>query len=375
MNVLFLSTHLNAGGIARYILTLTKGLVNCGHRVYVATSGGEWVDELMAGGASHQTFSIRTKSELDPRIYGALKPLARWTRENRIDVIHAQTRITQVMAAFLSRMTQRPYLSTCHGFFKRRLSRRIFPCWGKMVIAISEPVKEHLLKDFALAPEKVVVIHNGVDLNRFPLIDEHLRRQKRRELGLEDHHQVIGIIARLSDVKGHDILLRAMKKLIKGNLLARLLIIGTGSREEPLKRMTRELEINDYVRFLPIIDDTPSMLSMLDVFVMPSRQEGLGLSVMEAQAVGLAVVASRVGGLVSLIEDGRTGLLVPPENADALSKAIGLLLNHREKAREMGLAARRFIEEKFSAKAMVEETLKVYQGLAAKEDRPFFKAS
>ena len=102
------------------------------------------------------------------------------------------------------------------------------------------------------------------------------------------------------------------------------------------------------------------MLALFDVFVMPSRQEGLGLSIMEAQAAGVPVVASRVGGIPTLIEDGKTGLLVEPENKDALSEAIIRLLNDKPLRESIGIAGRVFIENNYSLDKMTEETLTVY---------------
>ncbi len=364
MNILLLSTHLNTGGISSYLCTLSRGLVKKGHRVWIATSGGNLVESLRASGVEHITLNIRTKSELDWRIYFSLLPLNQMIQENKIDLIHTQTRITQVMAACLSKATGKPFVSTCHGFFKNRWSRRIFPCWGQKVIAISEAVSEHLRKDFKVDPKRIVLIRNGIDLENFPMVSVQMKEMKRRAFGLEDE-PVVGIIARLSLVKGHDVLIEAMKKVVAEFPKAKLLVVGEGSLGKKLKEMVEDFELSLNVRFYPIVNQSSDMLSLFDVFVMPSRQEGLGLSVMEAQAAGLPVVASKVGGLPSLIEDGRTGLLVPPENANLLAEAILLLLRNRPKAKEMGERARSFIQKEFSAERMVEETVRVYTTILA----------
>lgn len=362
MNILFLSTHLNTGGISSYLVTLGRGLVKKGHRVWIATSGGNLVESLKESGVKHITLNIRTKSELDPRIYFALGPLSRIIRENKIDVIHAQTRVTQVMAACLNKLTGKPFVSTCHGFFKNRWSRRIFSCWGERVIAISEAVLEHLQKDFNVDPKRIALIKNGIDCEDFPALSAETKEINRRAFGLEDE-PVIGIIARLSSIKGHDVLIAAMKKVVAEFPLAKLLVVGEGSLEKELKRLVEGFKLEKNVLFYPVVNQSAQMLSLFDVFVMPSRQEGLGLSVMEAQAAGLPVVASNVGGLPSLIEDGRTGLLVPPDNASLLAEAILLLLRNKDKAKEMGERARDFIQKEFSAERMVEETVEVYKAV------------
>lgn len=364
MNILLLSTHLNAGGITSYLLTLSKGLIDQGHAVHVASSGGDTENEFIAMGAIFLKLNIRTKSELSPKLYNALGLLKKYIEENSIHVIHSQTRITQVMGQLLMKSTGCPYLSTCHGYFKARLSRRIAPCWGRDVIAISEAVRGHLKKDFEVLEENIVLIPNGIDLNKFQLITDDKRRSVRAELHLSDDEPVLGIIARLSDIKGQDILIPAMKQVAKEVSNVKLLIVGEGRMESSLKEMVQSLKLNDHIFFYPVVNQTVKYLSALDIFVMPSRQEGLGLSVMEAQACGLPAVASNVGGLPSLIKNGTTGILVEPQNPDALGKALVELLKNPQGWKPMGLAARKFIEETYPSGKMVDKTIELYRRLA-----------
>ncbi len=360
MNILFLTTHLDTGGITTYLYTITQGLLSRGHKVSIVSSGGNRQNDFSVLGAKLLCLNIRTKSELDPRIYLVLGTLTHFIHENNIDLLHAHTRITQVMGTILNRFTGKPFLSTCHGFFKGRLSRLIFPCWGQAVIAISRPVQEHLEHDFGVRKEKTFLIPNGVNVLEFPLTDEATRRQKRQQLGL-DNAEVIGIIARLSEVKGHEVLISAMKDVVKEIPQAKLLIIGEGKTEESLKHLVHQFNLDQHVHFYPIVNKTAEMLSLLDVFVMPSLQEGLGLSVMEAQAAGLPVIASRVGGLPDLIEDGKTGILVEPKDEIGLAQAVIGLLKDKARAKEIGLKAQQFIIRELSADKMVLKTLNVYE--------------
>jgi len=164
-------------------------------------------------------------------------------------------------------------------------------------------------------------------------------------------------------VKGHKTLISAMKKVIEKIPDAKLLIVGEGKIEGELKSLASDLYLEESVHFYPIVNDTPSVLSLLDCFVMPSLQEGLGLSIMEAQAMALPVVASRVGGIPSLIKDGKTGFLVTPANEEELSRALIDCLMNKEKAKTVGRAARRFIEENFPAGKMAEATIEIYEKL------------
>lgn len=366
MNILFLSTHLNTGGITSYLFTMTKGLLHRGHQVHVVSSGGNMEKEFLSIGAKLLTLNIRTKSELDPKIYLALKPLRRYIQENKIDIVHSQTRITQVMGTLLKRFDRTPYLSTCHGFFKTRLSRKLVPCWGDAVVAISKAVEEHLIDDFAVAGEKVVLIESGIDLQEFAFVDDAMKREHRKRFGLGDE-PIVGIVARLSDVKGPDILIEAMSKVVPLIPDAKLLLVGEGKMEGALRKMVERLNLAGNVRFFSIVNKTFEMLSIFDIFAMPSRQEGLGLSIMEAQAAGLPVVASRVGGIPSLIEDGKTGVLVEPENSSDLAEAIVKLFGDRDRLKEIGAAGRTFIQKTYSADKMVDKIEELYKRLVKKD--------
>ncbi len=359
MNVLFLTTHFNTGGISIYVKTLAKEFKKRGHVPLVVSAGGEMVETLSSLGVEHVTMDIKTKSELSPKIYRALGKLSRLIRERKVDVVHAQTRVTQVMGTFLARMTGRPYVSTCHGFYRPKFFRKIFPCWGQGVIAISIPVVDHLRRDLNVDANKITLIHTGLDIHDFPPITEEIREKRLREMNIVGR-PVIGIIARLVDIKGHDVLIKVMKNIVARYPAAKLLIVGQGKRETYLKQLVSYLGLQEHVYFYPVVNKTATMLSLLDIFVMPSLEEGLGISIMEAQAAGLPVVASRVGGIVNLIEEDKTGVLVEPGNVDELSRAVIRLLADPMKAQEFGRRARIFIEEKFSASQMAEATLRFY---------------
>jgi glycosyltransferase involved in cell wall biosynthesis len=366
LKILLLTTHLNVGGIASYLKTLAYGLIKSGHQVVVVSSGGELKSDFEKMGAKVLNFNIRTKSEIDPKIYFALKKLKEEIIKEKIDIIHAHTRVTQVMGHFLKSSALLGYVSTCHGFFKPKLFRQLFPCWGDRVIAISHPVYEHLKNDFKVPQEKIALIENGIDAKAFKVLTRLEKIAHRAQYGFGDE-PVLGIIARLSDVKGQDLLILAMKKVLGVLPKTKLMIVGQGPMEEKLKGMVCEHHLENSVRFFPVINQTSEMLSCFDVCVNPSRQEGLGLSVMEAQVSGLAVVATRVGGIVSLIKNRETGILVEPENSNALAQSLIELLQDIPLQEKLGIQARKFIEANYSADKMVQKTISVYQGLLRHE--------
>ncbi|MEW5895706.1 MAG: glycosyltransferase family 4 protein [Candidatus Omnitrophota bacterium] len=365
MKILFLTTHFNTGGITNYIMTLSSQMVRDGHHVIVVSSGGNCVEGLEGPGTRHVEMSIRTKSVFSPKLIRAAFRIKQLIRDENIEIIHANTRVTQWLACLVSSMTGVPYVSTCHGFFRPRFFRKIFPCWGKKVIAISDQVGEHLTKDFGVDSGRVAVIRNGIDLDRFSPVTKDARRALQMKAGF-DGVKIIGIVARLADVKGHHILIDAVR-IMRGSIpRIRLLIVGEGKEETRLRRQVEKLGLSDIVLFQPIVNRTSEILQLLDCFVSPSLKEGLGLSVMEAQASGLPVVASRTGGIPSLIEDGITGVLVEPGNVDMLVDKMITVLNDDEFCDALARNARQKAEREYGAEMMAEKTMEVYQSLGSR---------
>ncbi len=358
MNILFIANHLNVGGISSYLFTLSSGLKRKGHNVYLASSGGDGMDKFRKAGIAHIRVPLRTKNEISPKIILSFFKLSAQVRKLNIDLLHSNSRTTQVLGNLLSRYQDIPHIFTCHGFFKPKLSRRLFPCWGEAVIAISQQVKEHLIFDFKLSELKINVINNGIDTGNFG--DFSAREKMRKALGVNDS-LLVGIIARLSDVKGHSYLIQAMQTVIKSFPCAKLLIVGEGKMKPALVKQVNDLGIKENVLFLAETENTRDALAAMDIFVMPSLQEGLGLALMEAMAQGLPVVGSAVGGIKSLIQDKLNGLLVEPADQAELAEAMIKLLGDRSMRRDLGEQARKFIMGSFSQEKMVNQTEGVYK--------------
>ncbi len=359
MNILFLTNHLNVGGITSYTLTLATGLKKRGHNVHVASSGGELLPSFIQQGVNFIPVPLRTKSEISPKLLISLFRLLPLIKRYDINVIHANSRTTQVLAGLISVISKVKYVSTCHGFFKVRFGRRFFPCWGKKVIAISSQVSQHLQDDFFVKESDIRIINNGINLERFKFIDASAQKEARRRFGISDNF-VVGIIARLSDVKGHIYLIEAIKMVIEAVPSVKLLIVGEGKMKQKLDERINDLRIADNVVFLAHITDTREILAVMDVFVMPSLKEGLGLALMEAMASGLAVVGSNVGGIKTLIQNNSNGLLVEPGDSAGLSRAILGLLQDSSRRESLGRKAREFISQNFSQEKMILETERVY---------------
>ncbi len=360
MNILFLTNHLNVGGITCYVLTLSIGLKKKGHNVYIASSGGQLLTRFIEKGITYIHIPIKTKSEISWNVLVSLFKLLPYIKEKNIDIIHANSRATQVLGYFIQRLSHKPFVSTCHGFFKKRLFRKVFPCWGAKVIAISESVEEHLLDDFEVNKKDIVVVHNGIDAEKFQIKKGNVNKSTKVKYSMPVGGPVIGVIARLSEEKGHIYLIEAMKYVLQDIPGAKLLLIGEGRMKEKLVSLVKKLGIEQNVFFISEVSDTKEILFDLDVFVMPSLKEGLGLALMEAMASGLPVIGSAVGGIKNLIQDGYNGLLVKPEDPLGLAEAILALLRDSSKSDFLGNNASNFIKENFSQEEMVLKTERMY---------------
>ena len=167
MKILQLTTHLNRGGITSYLYNLSRALLERGHLVFAASSGGSLVSEFEKAGIKHIPLPINTKSELSPKLWRSAARLKKIISQEKIQIIHTHTRVTHCVGWQLSRKTGVHHLATAHGYYKLRWGRKIFPAWGEKTVAISPAVKEHLLNDFKLQEKKVKVVFTGVDLEKF----------------------------------------------------------------------------------------------------------------------------------------------------------------------------------------------------------------
>ncbi|MFH1380929.1 MAG: glycosyltransferase family 4 protein [Candidatus Omnitrophota bacterium] len=361
MKVLLLTTHLNIGGVTSYTVNLARGLLKKNIKVFIASSGGELVETLKKEGIPHLLLNIKTKCEFHPKLFPAFLKLLTFIKENNITVIHAQTRVAQILAYFISNFCGTAYISTCHGFFKNaRLGRKLLGAWGDYTIAISDAVEDHLIKDFKLKKEKVFLIYTGVDCEKFSrVIGTDEKGRLKESLGFEKA-PIIGSITRLSPVKGLRHVLFAMKDILEEVPKARLLLVGEGPSKEYLMELARRLGIVKNVFFALSTTDTRRFLSIIDIFVFYSLQEGLGLSLLEAMAAGKPCVASNVGGVSSVLEDGVTGLLVPSKETHPLKEAIVKLLKNEKLRNEFAERGRALVKEKFSLDGMTKQVMEVY---------------
>jgi len=254
------------------------------------------------------------------------------------------------------------------------LSRRVDSAEGRLsalkyrsyrrVIAISRSVREQLL-EAGVPARKIDLVSSAVEA-----ADHQAERDRGwllAELGIPRDVLLLGIVAQLIPRKGHLDLFKAMQRMEDRS--AWLLVLGQGELQSVLRRQVLELGLGDRVVFAGFREDVPRVLPCLDVLVHPAHREGLGVSVLEAAAAGLPIVATNAGGLTDLVVHEKTGLLVEPGHPEDLARAIERIAGHRELALRLGAQARRLVLEEFSVDAMVEATLGVYERVLSNRRR------
>ncbi len=361
MKVLQVTTHMNTGGIANYILSLGRFLKKGGAEVLVASSGGALERELASSGIAHKRLGLNTKFEFGPKVLRSIFKIARIVKDEKVDIIHGHTRVAQSAGFFASRIADVAFVTTCHGFFRKRFGRRIFDLWGDKVIAISESVRRSLIADFNVSPNRIALIHNGVDVEAF--LREYPAGEVRRMR--DDLHlggvPVVGTIGRLSPVKGQILLIEALAHLASKNCKVEGLIVGSGPEERALRAAAADFGISDHVHFIKSVPDTRPYLAVMDIFVFPSLQEGLGLALLEAMASSRPCAASDTGGIADIITDGENGMLFPAGDAGALADTIVNLLQDEPLRKRLASAARALVSRDFSIEEMAKDVMKLYE--------------
>lgn len=244
---------------------------------------------------------------------------------------------------------------------KRNIARKTFSFWTQRFVAVSKDISRWLEKDCKIDPEKVVTVINGVDTNKFHPDGDVDSRLKTGFCDPEDF--VIGTVGRLDPIKNFDLLIQAFSKLKPLENKPKLLIVGHGSELDNLKESARKCGISDSVVFTGERSDLEKLYPIMDVFVLPSKNEGISNTILEAMACGLPVIASNVGGNPELIDHEESGLLVESGAVSSFVDALQLYMDQPEFRTKMGAHAREKVLNRFSLKQMLLNYENIYKSL------------
>jgi glycosyltransferase involved in cell wall biosynthesis len=367
--ILHVITSTQVGGAEKHLLALAKGLHKDGWDCTVAYLKGRPdlnVDYLAAGIPVHP---LDLKPWLDA---GTLGRLMRLIRQERPDIVHAHLFPAEVYATAAHALARsgaqlvctkhndddflvRPHFRFLHCLISRRAAR---------IITISEHVRRYTLRIGTLYPSRLVTIpygHDGSSARSMP-------NGFRQELGVGDDTFLVGTVGRLAPQKGQRHLIEAMRSVVAAGQNAGLAIVGEGPLRERLEQQVAAAGLIGRVFFAGFRPDAPDLMRAFDVFVLPSLWEGFGLVLLEAMAAARPIVASRVSAIPEVVEDGVSGLLVPPGDARALAEAVLTLRNDATRRARLGTAGAERLRREFTLERVVERTTEVYRAVLGKKD-------
>lgn len=328
----------NQSGMAVATRNLAAGMTKIGHLpVIFSVKNGESATDFELAGTP-----VRVFPHLGRMVFGG--SAVRLAASLGINLVHALSPDMVKRAERLARQLGAPLLVTANRLDEDEI-REMSAFRGHGVVAVSRAIRERIVNVAGLPQNAIRVIHNGLDLSRLPRPNFDAMAAHAGS-GLWKT-PVIGTLGHLSEKKGQRVFLQAVKLLVDKGLDAEFVILGDGPDRTALRNLADELNVTKRVTFTP--QTVSGQLTQLDILVEPSLQEGLGVSVMQAMAMGVPVVATGVGGLYDLIEDGRTGVMVPASDPEALAEAIWRLLNNASERIEMAKQAREMIEKEFAA--------------------------
>ena len=305
---------------------------------------------------------IPCSGQVDLRVMERIRELVKRTRA---DVVHSHGYKADIYVYSALRRTDTPYISTCHTWYDNSLLVTLYAMADRFVlrrfagvVAVSNEVKQQLLKS-RVGESKIYLINNGIDLRPFDTAAPMLRND-----GPGTTRPIVGLVGRLSIEKGVDLFLQAAAVVLSAIPEAIFWVIGDGPDRAQLELMIDTLDIRESAFLLGRRDDMASVYASLDVMVSASRKEGLPIAILEGMASRRAVIATSVGEVPTIIKHDHTGILVPAEDANAIYEAIIALLEDRASRDRLGTAARRSVEENFSAERMTADYLRVYKTVA-----------
>lgn len=368
--VLQLITTLDPGGAEHQLLTLIRRLRDrFDFQVAYLKGAGGLAQRFEALGVPVSRLGIHRWA--DPV---CLVRLVRLIRGLRPDLIVTHLFKADVYGAMASIGTDIPLVSHKHNE-DQFLLNPLFGALGlttasrcRRLVAVSDAVARFHTDRAGFPEERFVRVLHGIEGEPPGLSPTELRRR----FDVEEDSLLLGTAARLTPQKGLDTLIRAVKRLIEHDDRFRFtcLIAGVGEDRDGLTALCRSLGLEERVRLVGRVTDIPAFLQALDIFILPSRWEGLGVVLLEAMANGCPIVASRVGGIPEVIEDGRTGRLVPPDDPCTLAAAVMDLARDRSHRMRLARAGRSAFERRFTATRMAEEIAAVYEGAMALQRDP-----
>jgi glycosyltransferase involved in cell wall biosynthesis len=345
MKILFVNRKLGYQSTTTYSYELARAIVARGHTLKLCTMGGDLREWFGKGGV--ETLTVKFN-------FFSFRRLMRFLEEFNPDLIHIQNLRSLPLGHRLSERLGRPHLVTVHHVPEAEGLASELPHWLLTgAIAVNEDIRESLVNDHRISKDLIRVIPPGINLARFA--------PERGGEAPRDRLPVVGAIGRLDPLKGFHTFLEAIRKVLNLGWDAMFVIVGEGEEERALRGLAKELRIEKQVTFAPPMPDIVDLYRSFDIVVVPTQRGGVGLTALEAMAMGKPVVASAVGEMLNIVVDGKTGSLVSEGDAEAIAERIVRLLENPATMVEQGAAGRKRVEEFYSLPPMVGATEALYR--------------
>ena len=359
------------GGAEKHVLSLLTGLGEYGYDPsLICLCAGPFCDKASGLGIKAATIEMHGKLDITK-----IAPMRAYMQNEKIDIVHTHGVRANLVARKAAKSLRLPVVTTFHSAVAHDYSSRIAALTADFItratnsntdefIAISEAIRKDVLK-MNVAPEHVTTIYNGIDFNSKLLNARQIWRQR---FGVDDAAMVVGMVARLHEVKGHIYLLEAMKILMGSFPDIRLVLVGDGPYKETVETKIRELGIGNNVIMSGFIENLLGVYDAFDVVCLPSLMEGMGITLLEAMHEGAPVVASKVGGIPELVRDGIDGILVTSAQPAPLAAALQRVLCDKALSRKL-IASAKQRAELFSRTVMLQATSALYDRLLERDVR------
>ena len=393
MNVCFVTPEYFpiSGGTGAYVYYLSHSLQKLGHKVHVVARHTEDAEDTVEGIKVHYrkgTGNALTRYWRFAR--SASKKIEELNKQIGLDIIHANLPLVPSFA--IPNDSAKALVCAVHSTWKgeaivtkRDNPKELNPNEKMMLrfnrvlrryetqlmnrsdalIAVSKYTVDELTDLYGIEEEKIHVIYNGVDINKFK--PRPNRTELRREIGLEQKKKTVLFVGRLYHRKGLETLLRSIPPVLQQFSDVTFAISGTGfkKKEESLRDLAKELDIEDYVSFLGYVPDEklPDLYAASDMFVLPAIYENFPFAILEAQATALPVISTNVGGIPEFLVDNENGFLIDPGDQEQLTQRVLALLQNPKLAKEMGNRGRSLIEEKFAWRLITGQVIDLYHNL------------
>ena len=361
------------GGAIWVVKSYAEALLEHGCDVTICTSVERAADVFRGAGCDIVSVPQMVREINPPRDAIALLKLAQVCRDGRFDVVHTHTSKGGMIGRVAARLARVPVvLHTVHGFaFHESSSRASLTFYATLeraaarlsdrVITVSDYHRLLAIRLRIASARRLVTIHNGISRSRLAV--SRSRLEVRHELGFGESDIMIVAIGRLAEQKGLETLLVALPEIVRRDPRIHLAIVGEGPLRTELEDRVRLSGLGSQVRFLGFRTDIGNLLNAADLVAAPSLWEGLSISVLEAMALGKPIITTDIGSNLELVEDGVSGLLVPPGESRTLTEAVLRVVGDPELASRFGRAARERFERGFTEQVMKDSLWTLYEGL------------